>query len=309
MFYKNRDDGGPYEIGDRVVVEFYGQNHEAPRVIGYEEFPCTTSTSTTTTSISVTTTSTTSLTIMYMQDYTGLILQYNADTGAFLSSMANTPYCPGTPPPCTFRALATSGTKLIQGALFHRKLLELNIDTGAVENIYTDSFSAVFGYPPPAYPTEAWKGILDLGYDPITGNVVSVMGDAGYDINGYVVVHDGVSDTILSANHLVLFGSDQYSPHAITVVDGDIVVYATRTLAPTGSYMVILDGLTMNVKSTISWPVAYRYNHITSHNGNLIGTGILADPKKVVLHSGITTTVLGSFYELYDPVGIAVYDD
>jgi hypothetical protein len=42
MIYKNRDDGGPYEIGDRVVVGFYGQNWEAPRVIGFEEYPCTT---------------------------------------------------------------------------------------------------------------------------------------------------------------------------------------------------------------------------------------------------------------------------
>ena len=308
MVYKNRDDGGPYEVGDRVVVEFVGQDHESPRVIGYEQFPCTTSSSTTTTSISVTTTTTTTLTIMYMQDYTGLILLNNADTGAFISSMGNTPYCPGYPP-CVFRGLAASGTKLIQGAIFHRKLLELNIDTGAVENIYTDSYAAVFGSPPPTYPTGRWKGILDLGYDPNTGNVVSVMGDPPYDPQGYVVVHNGISDSIISSNHLILFGSYQYSPHAITVINGDLVIYATRTLAPTGSYMVIMDGLSMTVKSTISWPVAYRYNHITSHNGNLIGTGILADPKKVVLHDGITTTVLGSFYVSYDPVGIAVYDD
>lgn len=44
MIYKNRDDGGPYVIGDRVVIEFYNQNWEAPRVVGFEEHPCTTTT-------------------------------------------------------------------------------------------------------------------------------------------------------------------------------------------------------------------------------------------------------------------------
>lgn len=41
---------GPYEIGDRVVVKFEDQNHESPKVVGFEEDPCTTSTTTTTTS-------------------------------------------------------------------------------------------------------------------------------------------------------------------------------------------------------------------------------------------------------------------
>ena len=51
MFYKGRDDGGPYQMGDRVVVEFYNQNWEAPRVVGFEDYPCTTSSTTTTTTI------------------------------------------------------------------------------------------------------------------------------------------------------------------------------------------------------------------------------------------------------------------
>lgn len=49
MVYKGRDDGGPYVVGDRVLVEFYNQNQEAPRVVGFEQDPCTTSSSTTTT--------------------------------------------------------------------------------------------------------------------------------------------------------------------------------------------------------------------------------------------------------------------
>ena len=49
MVYKNRDDGGPYVVGDRVVVEFQNQNWESPRVIGFEDYPCTTSSSSSTT--------------------------------------------------------------------------------------------------------------------------------------------------------------------------------------------------------------------------------------------------------------------
>jgi hypothetical protein len=48
MTYKGRDDGGPYQVGDRVVVEFYNQNPEAPRVVGFEDYPCTTTTTTAT---------------------------------------------------------------------------------------------------------------------------------------------------------------------------------------------------------------------------------------------------------------------
>jgi len=309
MIYKNRDDGGPYVVGDRVVIEFYNQNHESPRVIGYEEYPCTTTTlTTTTTTLTVTTTTTTSLEIMYTQDYTGAILTYDADAGSFIGPMGNTPYCPGYPP-CTFRGLATTGTKLIQCALFHRKLLVLNISTGAVEDIYTDAYAAVFGSPPPAYPTGAWKGILDIGYDPSSGDLVTVMGDPPYDIQGYLVIHDGTSDTISTSGHVFTTTGYQVSPHSVTVVDGDIIVYATRTIDPgSGSYLITMNGMSLTPKSTISWPIAYRYNHITSHNGNLIGTAILADPKHIVLHSGLTPTVLGSFYLSYDPVGIAVYD-
>lgn len=49
MVYKNRDDGGPYVIGDRVVIEFQNQNQESPRVVGFEQDPCTTSSTTTST--------------------------------------------------------------------------------------------------------------------------------------------------------------------------------------------------------------------------------------------------------------------
>ena len=49
MYYKNQDNGGPYVVGDRVLVAFYNQNQEAPMVVGFESDPCTTSSTSTTT--------------------------------------------------------------------------------------------------------------------------------------------------------------------------------------------------------------------------------------------------------------------
>lgn len=310
MVYKNRDDGGPYVVGDRVVVEFVGQNPDVPRVVGFEDYPCTTSSSSssTTTSLTSTTTSITYPAYMYIQDSAGTILVNNADTGAFIGPLGNTPYCPGAPP-CVFRGLATTGAKIINGALFHRKIIVMD-STGAIENVYTDAFTQIFGSPPPAYPTKRWKGIQCMDYDPITGNLVSIANDPVDEINGYVVIHDGISDTILSANHLIIPGPIQCAPHSITVVDGDLVIYATYTIpAPGASIMVTMDGISTTVKTVIAWPIANRYLFMTSHNGNVIGTGIIADPKNVVLHDGVTPTILGSFYLPYDPYGISVLDD
>ena len=55
MIYKGRDDGGPYQLGDRVLIRFYNQNREAPQVVGFEQDPCTT-TSTSSTMSSTTST-------------------------------------------------------------------------------------------------------------------------------------------------------------------------------------------------------------------------------------------------------------
>lgn len=56
MVYKGRDDGGPYQVGDRVVVEFTGQDRSSPRVVGFERDPCTTSSTGTSSTVTTTTT-------------------------------------------------------------------------------------------------------------------------------------------------------------------------------------------------------------------------------------------------------------
>lgn len=61
MIYKGRDDGGPYQVGDRVLVRFFNQNQEAPQVVGFEQSPCTTTSSTTTSSSTTSSSTTTSM--------------------------------------------------------------------------------------------------------------------------------------------------------------------------------------------------------------------------------------------------------
>lgn len=298
MIYKNRDDGGPYVVGDRVVVEFYNQNWEAPRVIGYEEYPCTTTTAPPITPI------------IYTHGSSGAVLKYYVDTRELIGEQGNDIYCPGYPP-CVFSGLTNTSTHLIQGALYHRKIVTINIDTNEVDAIYSDGFDDAFGFSRSPYPTHATWGIHDLCYDQVSGNLISTIYRPYTDSSGRIIVYSGISDTVIYSSELPRAGdlSWAYAPYAITVINGNLVVLAVKIqYAPLTitTYLLIMDGLTTTVTNAILWPDAYRYSCITHYDGNIIGTRIQGDQYKIYIHDGITPTITDSIDIDYTAWGITI---
>jgi hypothetical protein len=284
MIYKGRDDGGPYQVGDRVVVEFYNQNPEAPRVVGFEDYPCTT---TTTTTISVCTSSsssssmtTTTVTLppgLVHMLYSGVgpdrnmrLTFFNGWTSEIIRTLTGT--IPSTSRwygmcLCPLGIVARGGNILYQFEGFTTNLL------------------STIGYSP------GWA----LSYDSSTGNLLSsqISGSSGLSI------HDGISPTI-SSNIMITHPDSFYGYvdiESVCVYKGDLILvvsYYSKTLSRSVAYLWRMVGYSNTIKTVIR---SYPFPFI----GDL---GFIYDGDYVEYRYGGRTDNFAAKYNGISPAGI-----
>ena len=331
MVYKNRDDGGPYQIGDRVVVEFYNQNWEAPRVVGFEQDPCTTSSITTTT---VATTTTIPYEYILLRA-DGVLEQRSIEDGTIIESYDTNIYtsplpCPYPDGPATkYHAIAKIPDGYIMQNTESQTLL---VYDDLARTTLLDSFSInypdIYGYLPSCgdYPEYVVGYIRDLAYDSVTGNLVATIGNTEYlTSNSLVVIYDGISNTVLNTFSIPEPSSlPGYGPgiYGITVHNGNLIVsgqYTDKdTLTDVGKIW-ILDGLTSTITDSIIYPTGGLppFRGIVSHRLlDMVGSDLMgyyyqddtgSPPSYIstnfVLHDGITSDELYN-YELPTVINI-----
>lgn len=298
MIYKSRDDGGPYQIGDRVVIEFYNQNWEAPRVVGFEDYPCTT-TSTTTTSISVSTsssvtTTTLPLSLIFMK-LNGAYVERELLTGDVIYT-SDPGWCPGWPYPCfhtrscitdigLMSKLANPGTPGDHDYFLQYTGISVSLHS------YFETIGPGTGFP---FPNRS--GCYGLDYDIDSEDLVSIfISDNAHPASSrYIVLHNGVSNTVSSyfqlthdGNIVVLSG--------ITIVNGDVVVAGYFRPPPGYEYNYgfwVLDGKTSTIKSYV--PISYTTTlaALATWDSNLIIYFRNQSGSPLVVYDGVSSDIL-----------------
>ena len=299
---------GPYEIGDRVVVKFEDQNHEFPKVVGFEEDPCTTTTSTTTSTSSCCSTTTTTVIpfdyLIIMELDGGLRAYDGFTTGTHWTSASG----PCTSSSCLYRGVTYGPLGIIANKNWSWSAgVGGYVPTG--QFVQYDGISAtplsvvnngVTGVLLSIATQVQWAvlfGTRDIVYNGNDGTMINTAG------NNVIVVHTGIGPTVSTTfryNHPNAGTAAPYESWlqtytylwGVTIYNGDLILCMNYVDSLGAPHFEVhrMNGISNTFKSDIT-PGTGDRRAAAMWQGNII---YLTSSNKRDVHVGLTSTILNS---------------